>query len=170
MSATPVLNGDALVVRTDVYGVCVTGIRYTLYCALSIGFKRFEISRPNTLLTVETWKNSFHSKSSGKTKNGNRIRWGFRAKRSLRTFTRTFPHNDRSRFNIIEIIYTRLTPSLSVSLSLFVKGAQSARRQSLAKLHNLPLEAPITKVISLICTAQENSNDQVVQILDKVSK
>ncbi|VVC28353.1 Hypothetical protein CINCED_3A011827 [Cinara cedri] len=47
-------------------------------------------------------------------------------------------------------------------------GAQSARRQSLAKLHNLPLEAPITKVISLICTAQENSNDQVVQILDKV--
>ncbi|XP_050433933.1 high affinity cAMP-specific and IBMX-insensitive 3',5'-cyclic phosphodiesterase 8 isoform X2 [Adelges cooleyi] len=47
-------------------------------------------------------------------------------------------------------------------------GAQSARRQSLAKLHNLPLEAPITKVISLICAAQENSSDQVVQILDKV--
>jgi len=53
-------------------------------------------------------------------------------------------------------------------LDFSIIGAQSARRQSLAKLHNLPLEAPITKVISLICTAQENSNDQVVQILDKV--
>lgn len=47
-------------------------------------------------------------------------------------------------------------------------GAQSARRQSLAKLHNLPLEAPITRVISLICAAQENSTGHVVQILDKV--
>lgn len=59
--------------------------------------------------------------------------------------------------------------NLSKLLDYSFKGAQSARRQSLAKLHNLPLEAPITKVISLICTAQENSNDQVVQILDKVS-
>lgn len=57
---------------------------------------------------------------------------------------------------------------LNLLLDFSFKGAQSARRQSLAKLHNLPLEAPITKVISLICTAQENSNDQVVQILDKV--
>uniref|UniRef100_A0A1B6C1K8 3',5'-cyclic-AMP phosphodiesterase n=1 Tax=Clastoptera arizonana TaxID=38151 RepID=A0A1B6C1K8_9HEMI len=52
--------------------------------------------------------------------------------------------------------------------SINSEGAQSARRQSLAKLHNLPLEAPITRVISLICAAQENSTGQVVQILDKV--
>nr|XP_018914696.1 PREDICTED: high affinity cAMP-specific and IBMX-insensitive 3',5'-cyclic phosphodiesterase 8B [Bemisia tabaci]XP_018914697.1 PREDICTED: high affinity cAMP-specific and IBMX-insensitive 3',5'-cyclic phosphodiesterase 8B [Bemisia tabaci]XP_018914698.1 PREDICTED: high affinity cAMP-specific and IBMX-insensitive 3',5'-cyclic phosphodiesterase 8B [Bemisia tabaci]XP_018914699.1 PREDICTED: high affinity cAMP-specific and IBMX-insensitive 3',5'-cyclic phosphodiesterase 8B [Bemisia tabaci] len=52
--------------------------------------------------------------------------------------------------------------------SINSEGAQSARRQSLAKLHNLPLEAPITRVISLICSAQENSSDHVVQILDKV--
>lgn len=50
-----------------------------------------------------------------------------------------------------------------------VAGAQSARRQSLAKLNNLPLEAPITKVISLITKAQENSNENVSQVLDKVS-
>lgn len=93
-----------------------------------------------------------------------------RANSALLHRTRTFPHYDRPGFNIIEIIYTRLTRSLCFSLSLSVKGAQSARRQSLAKLHNLPLEAPITKVISLICTAQENSSDQVVQILDKVSE
>lgn len=51
----------------------------------------------------------------------------------------------------------------------FAAGAQSARRQSLAKLNNLPLEAPITKVISLITRAQENSNENVSQVLDKVS-
>ena len=51
----------------------------------------------------------------------------------------------------------------------FNAGAQSARRQSLAKLNNLPLEAPITKVISLITKAQENSNENVSQVLDKVS-
>ncbi|XP_039278130.1 high affinity cAMP-specific and IBMX-insensitive 3',5'-cyclic phosphodiesterase 8 isoform X4 [Nilaparvata lugens] len=43
-----------------------------------------------------------------------------------------------------------------------------ARRQSLAKLHNLPIEAPITKVITLICAAQESSTGPVIQLLDKV--
>ncbi|XP_065200949.1 high affinity cAMP-specific and IBMX-insensitive 3',5'-cyclic phosphodiesterase 8-like isoform X2 [Planococcus citri] len=52
--------------------------------------------------------------------------------------------------------------------SLSSDGAQSARRQSLAKLNNLPLEAPITKVISLITKAQENSSENVSQVLDKV--
>ncbi|XP_026686300.1 high affinity cAMP-specific and IBMX-insensitive 3',5'-cyclic phosphodiesterase 8B-like, partial [Diaphorina citri] len=52
--------------------------------------------------------------------------------------------------------------------SINSEGAQSARRQSLAKLHNLPLEAPITKVISLISAAQEHSSDHVINILDKV--
>ncbi|KAJ8963113.1 hypothetical protein NQ318_018578 [Aromia moschata] len=44
------------------------------------------------------------------------------------------------------------------------------RRTSLAKLNSLPLEAPITKIISLIDQAREssNSNSQVIQLLDKV--
>ncbi|RZB41067.1 high affinity cAMP-specific and IBMX-insensitive 3',5'-cyclic phosphodiesterase 8A, partial [Asbolus verrucosus] len=44
------------------------------------------------------------------------------------------------------------------------------RRTSLAKLNALPLEAPITKIISLIDQARETSitNTQVVQILDRV--
>lgn len=44
----------------------------------------------------------------------------------------------------------------------------SARRQSLAKLYNLPLEAPITKVLSLLCAAQENAAQPVVQMLEQV--
>ncbi|XP_073990558.1 high affinity cAMP-specific and IBMX-insensitive 3',5'-cyclic phosphodiesterase 8-like isoform X2 [Rhodnius prolixus] len=44
----------------------------------------------------------------------------------------------------------------------------SARRQSLAKLYNLPLEAPITKVLSLLCAAQENASAGVVQMLEQV--
>lgn len=44
----------------------------------------------------------------------------------------------------------------------------SARRQSLAKLYNLPLEAPITKVLSLLCSAQENAAPSVVQMLEQV--
>uniref|UniRef100_A0A0K8SGT4 3',5'-cyclic-AMP phosphodiesterase n=1 Tax=Lygus hesperus TaxID=30085 RepID=A0A0K8SGT4_LYGHE len=44
----------------------------------------------------------------------------------------------------------------------------SARRQSLAKLHNLPLEAPITKVLSLLCAAQENAPPNVIGMLEEV--
>lgn len=44
----------------------------------------------------------------------------------------------------------------------------SARRQSLAKLYNLPLEAPITKVLSLLCAAQENATQPVIQMLEQV--
>ncbi|KAK5649021.1 hypothetical protein RI129_003913 [Pyrocoelia pectoralis] len=42
------------------------------------------------------------------------------------------------------------------------------RRTSLAKLTALPLEAPITKVITLLSQAQEQTNPNVVSILDKV--
>jgi hypothetical protein len=42
------------------------------------------------------------------------------------------------------------------------------RRQSIAKLHNLSIEAPITKVIALITSVQENANAEDVQTLDKV--
>ncbi|XP_031328347.1 high affinity cAMP-specific and IBMX-insensitive 3',5'-cyclic phosphodiesterase 8 isoform X3 [Photinus pyralis] len=42
------------------------------------------------------------------------------------------------------------------------------RRTSLAKLSALPLEAPITKVISLLSQAQEQTNPNVVSIIDKV--
>lgn len=52
--------------------------------------------------------------------------------------------------------------------SITSDGSASARRQSLAKLHNLPMEAPITKVITLICAAQESSTGPVIQLLDKV--
>lgn len=49
-------------------------------------------------------------------------------------------------------------------------GSDYLRRTSLAKLNSLPLEAPITKVISLIDQAREtsNQNPSVVQLLDRV--
>ncbi|XP_075215722.1 high affinity cAMP-specific and IBMX-insensitive 3',5'-cyclic phosphodiesterase 8-like isoform X3 [Lycorma delicatula] len=46
-------------------------------------------------------------------------------------------------------------------------GAQSSRRMSLARLHNLPLETPITKIITYINIVQENSSPQMNQMLDK---
>jgi hypothetical protein len=42
------------------------------------------------------------------------------------------------------------------------------RRQSIAKLHNLSIEAPITKVIALITSVQDNANVEDIQTLDKV--
>uniref|UniRef100_A0A8W8I9G5 Phosphodiesterase n=2 Tax=Magallana TaxID=2171616 RepID=A0A8W8I9G5_MAGGI len=42
------------------------------------------------------------------------------------------------------------------------------RRESLAKIHSMTVEAPITKVINIINAAQENSPITVVQALDKV--
>nr|CAD7567490.1 unnamed protein product [Timema californicum] len=43
------------------------------------------------------------------------------------------------------------------------------RRQSLAKLYNLQIQAPITRIIELINSAQEEAAEPVVQILDKVT-
>jgi hypothetical protein len=42
------------------------------------------------------------------------------------------------------------------------------RRQSIAKLHNLSIEAPITKVIALITSVQDNASVEDIQTLDKV--
>jgi len=47
-------------------------------------------------------------------------------------------------------------------------GVSGLRRQSIAKLHNLSIEAPITRVIALINSVQENAGTEVVQTLDKV--
>ncbi|CAG2068699.1 unnamed protein product, partial [Timema podura] len=45
--------------------------------------------------------------------------------------------------------------------------AAGTRRQSLAKLYNLQIQAPITRIIELINSAQEEAAEPVVQILDK---
>ncbi|XP_053405360.1 high affinity cAMP-specific and IBMX-insensitive 3',5'-cyclic phosphodiesterase 8B-like isoform X3 [Mercenaria mercenaria] len=42
------------------------------------------------------------------------------------------------------------------------------RRESFARIHSMTIEAPITKVINIINTAQENSPFTVAQALDKV--
>ncbi|KAL4228195.1 High affinity cAMP-specific and IBMX-insensitive 3' [Mactra antiquata] len=42
------------------------------------------------------------------------------------------------------------------------------RRESFARIHSMTIEAPITKVINIINTAQENSPITVAQALDKV--
>ena len=42
------------------------------------------------------------------------------------------------------------------------------RRQSLARLHSLAIEAPITKVINILAALQESSPAHVAQTLDKV--
>jgi high affinity cAMP-specific and IBMX-insensitive 3',5'-cyclic phosphodiesterase 8 len=47
-------------------------------------------------------------------------------------------------------------------------GVSGQRRQSIAKLHNLSIEAPITRVITLITSVQDNASVEVVQTLDKV--
>ncbi|XP_046403889.1 high affinity cAMP-specific and IBMX-insensitive 3',5'-cyclic phosphodiesterase 8-like [Ischnura elegans] len=52
--------------------------------------------------------------------------------------------------------------------SLNSDGSQFIRRQSLAKLHALTMEAPITRVMSLIYAAQENCPPGLAPMLDKV--
>ncbi|XP_021913481.1 high affinity cAMP-specific and IBMX-insensitive 3',5'-cyclic phosphodiesterase 8-like isoform X2 [Zootermopsis nevadensis] len=47
-------------------------------------------------------------------------------------------------------------------------SSDGLRRQSIAKLHNLSIEAPITKVIALITSVQENASLEDIQTLDKV--
>ncbi|XP_022106802.1 high affinity cAMP-specific and IBMX-insensitive 3',5'-cyclic phosphodiesterase 8B-like [Acanthaster planci] len=44
----------------------------------------------------------------------------------------------------------------------------SVRRHSMARIHSMTIEAPITKVINIINAAQENSPGTVVQALDRV--
>ncbi|XP_077989620.1 high affinity cAMP-specific and IBMX-insensitive 3',5'-cyclic phosphodiesterase 8B-like isoform X2 [Glandiceps talaboti] len=47
-------------------------------------------------------------------------------------------------------------------------GGVLNRRQSMARIHSMTIEAPITKVINIINAAQENSPITVVQALDRV--
>ncbi|XP_078621512.1 high affinity cAMP-specific and IBMX-insensitive 3',5'-cyclic phosphodiesterase 8B-like isoform X10 [Branchiostoma floridae x Branchiostoma japonicum] len=47
-------------------------------------------------------------------------------------------------------------------------GAGGRRRDSIARIHAMTIEAPITKVINIINAAQENCPINVVQALDKV--
>ncbi len=49
-----------------------------------------------------------------------------------------------------------------------LSNGASARRQSVARIHSMTIEAPITKVINIINAAQENSPITVVQALDRV--
>lgn len=52
--------------------------------------------------------------------------------------------------------------------SLASESGQSIRRQSLAKLNSLPIEAPITRIITLLYSAHEQSSGPVQQQLEKV--
>lgn len=52
--------------------------------------------------------------------------------------------------------------------SLASESGHSLRRQSLAKLNSLPIEAPITKVITLLYSAHEQSSPSIQAQLDKV--
>jgi hypothetical protein len=62
-------------------------------------------------------------------------------------------------------VYLQEWHIIFISLKCCVPGL---RRQSIAKLHNLSIEAPITKVIALITSVQENANAEDIQTLDKV--
>ncbi|XP_077299462.1 high affinity cAMP-specific and IBMX-insensitive 3',5'-cyclic phosphodiesterase 8-like [Arctopsyche grandis] len=53
------------------------------------------------------------------------------------------------------------------SLDVRSVGSDGLRRASLAKLQGLPLEAPITKVISLLMSAQEGGTPQTVALIDR---
>ncbi|XP_072888909.1 high affinity cAMP-specific and IBMX-insensitive 3',5'-cyclic phosphodiesterase 8A isoform X4 [Hemitrygon akajei] len=47
-------------------------------------------------------------------------------------------------------------------------GSNQARRSSIARIHSMTIEAPITKVINIINVAQENSSEGVAEALDRV--
>ena len=58
----------------------------------------------------------------------------------------------------------------SGSTSASIVSASMIRRTSSAKIyHHLSVEAPITKVISILMSAKESSPPYVAQALDKVS-
>ncbi|XP_062922391.1 high affinity cAMP-specific and IBMX-insensitive 3',5'-cyclic phosphodiesterase 8A isoform X2 [Mobula hypostoma] len=61
------------------------------------------------------------------------------------------------------------TPRLSDRLHVESQtGSNQARRSSIARIHSMTIEAPITKVINIINVAQENSSDGVAEALDRV--
>jgi hypothetical protein len=47
-------------------------------------------------------------------------------------------------------------------------GVSGPRRQSIAKIHNFSIEAPITRALSLIASVQENASIDDAQTLEKV--
>lgn len=47
-------------------------------------------------------------------------------------------------------------------------ASENIRRTSLAKLSSLPLEAPITKVVSMLSQVQESCSPDEAKLLDKV--
>ncbi|XP_059809126.1 high affinity cAMP-specific and IBMX-insensitive 3',5'-cyclic phosphodiesterase 8A isoform X2 [Hypanus sabinus] len=61
------------------------------------------------------------------------------------------------------------TPRLSDRLHIESQtGSNQARRSSIARIHSMTIEAPITKVINIINVAQENSSEGVAEALDRV--
>lgn len=60
-----------------------------------------------------------------------------------------------------------VNPHRSSLADIMDKGS-ILRRQSLAKLHSLTIEAPITKVINIIAAAQQNCPLYIAQALEKV--
>ncbi|XP_019599025.2 high affinity cAMP-specific and IBMX-insensitive 3',5'-cyclic phosphodiesterase 8A isoform X4 [Rhinolophus sinicus] len=48
------------------------------------------------------------------------------------------------------------------------EGASQRRHSSMARIHSMTIEAPITKVINIISAAQENSPMPVIEALDRV--
>nr|CAD7586881.1 unnamed protein product [Timema genevievae] len=71
----------------------------------------------------------------------------------------------RSSQSIVPFSQQIFQPSAAQRGSITSAGT---RRQSLAKLYNLQIQAPITRIIELINSAQEEAAEPVVQILDKV--
>ncbi|XP_021956702.1 high affinity cAMP-specific and IBMX-insensitive 3',5'-cyclic phosphodiesterase 8A isoform X2 [Folsomia candida] len=59
-------------------------------------------------------------------------------------------------------------PNHRSSLADIMDKGSILRRQSLAKLHSLTIEAPITKVINIIAAAQQNCPLYIAQALEKV--
>lgn len=71
--------------------------------------------------------------------------------------------SSQEAFIVSFLICFLLFPFYSHSLGAVI------RRQSLARLHSMAIEGPITKVISIISAAQESSPNYISQALDKVT-
>jgi hypothetical protein len=79
---------------------------------------------------------------------------------------------ESAKYTLCLLWYIKLTclyfQECYITLVFFEFCVLGLRRQSIAKLHNLSIEAPITKVIALITSVQENANAEDIQTLDKV--
>ncbi|XP_038078738.1 high affinity cAMP-specific and IBMX-insensitive 3',5'-cyclic phosphodiesterase 8B-like isoform X3 [Patiria miniata] len=68
---------------------------------------------------------------------------------------------------ISQSVFSQELQHIDKITSEFSNGT-SVRRQSMARIHSMTIEAPITKVINIINAAQENSPGTVAQALDRV--